>query len=128
MTIYKKSEGTIPVLMFKDGEDWDAWLAKKYDSSTGVCLRLAKKSATIQTVSYPEVLDVALCHGWIGAQRKKCDDESFLQKFTPRGPKSIWSKVNRAKALELIENGRMQAGGLAAIAKAKADGRWGAAY
>jgi uncharacterized protein YdeI (YjbR/CyaY-like superfamily) len=79
-------------------------------------------------VSYQEALEVALCYGWIDGQKKSFDEESWLQKFTPRGPKSIWSKINRAKALELIEKGRMQAAGLAAIEKAKENGRWEAAY
>lgn len=103
-------------------------MAGHNDTSAGLWLRLAKKGATLPSVTYAEALDVALCHGWIDGQKKKWDDESWIQRFTPRGPRSIWSKINRAKALGLIEEGRMQAGGLAAIERAKANGRWTAAY
>lgn len=79
-------------------------------------------------MTYAEALDVALCNGWIDSQKKGYDDASWLQKFTPRGAKSIWSKVNREKALALIESGRMKPAGLAAVESAQRDGRWDAAY
>jgi uncharacterized protein YdeI (YjbR/CyaY-like superfamily) len=123
-----KSEKDLPVKLFKDPKAWEAWLAKHFNSSTGLWLRLAKKGAGLQSVSYQEALEVALCYGWIDGQKKSFDEESWLQKFTPRGPKSIWSKINRAKALELIAKGRMRAAGLAAIEKARENGRWEAAY
>lgn len=97
-------------------------------SSGGVWLQLAKKGAPLTSVSYAEALEVALCHGWIDGQKKSYDADSWLQKFTPRGARSIWSKINREKALGLIESGRMQAAGLAQIERAKADGRWEDAY
>jgi uncharacterized protein YdeI (YjbR/CyaY-like superfamily) len=105
----------VPVMLFKQSKAWEAWLVKHCDSSAGLWLRLARKSASLQSVTYQEALDVALCHGWIDGQRKSYDEESWLQKFTPRRPKSIWSKINRAKALDLIAHGRMRGAGLAAI-------------
>ena len=124
----KKPAQELPIKLFKHPTDWETWLAKHFDSSTGLWLRLAKKSAKLQSVTYPEALEVALCFGWIDGQKKSYDEETWLQKFTPRGSKSIWSKINRAKALELIKSNRMQAAGLAAIENAKANGRWAAAY
>ena len=124
----KKSNRELPVKLFKNQEAWAAWLDKHGDSSTGLWLRLARKSAQIQSLTYPEAVDVALCYGWIDGQKKRYDAESWLQKFTPRGPGSLWSKINRTRATALIEQGRMQAAGLAAIERAKKSGRWGAAY
>jgi uncharacterized protein YdeI (YjbR/CyaY-like superfamily) len=118
----------LPVMLFIHKKAWKGWLAKNFDSSSGLWLRLAKKSVQLQSITYQEALDVALCYGWIDGQKKSGDEASWLQKFTPRGPKSTWSKINRAKALALIEGGHMQAAGLAAIKRAKADGRWEAAY
>jgi uncharacterized protein YdeI (YjbR/CyaY-like superfamily) len=93
-----------------------------------VWLRIAKKAAAVRTVAYPEVLDSAICHGWIDGQRKPLDETYFLQRFTPRGPRSKWSQVNRAKALTLIDAGRMQPPGQTQVDAAQADGRWDAAY
>jgi uncharacterized protein YdeI (YjbR/CyaY-like superfamily) len=123
-----KPNSELPVILFEDQKAWEEWLSGNFSSSAGVWLRLANKSAKFQTVIYQEAVEVALCYGWIDSQAKGYDEESHLQKFTPRGPKSIWSKINRAKALELIENGRMQPAGLAAINAAKESGRWKAAY
>ena len=128
MSPTKKPDLDLPVRLFKHPRAWDAWLVKHFDSSAGLWLRLAKKSATLQSVTYQEALDIALCHGWIDGQKKSYDEETWLQRFTPRGPRSIWSKINRAKALELIEGGRMQAAGFAAIASAQKNGRWDTAY
>jgi uncharacterized protein YdeI (YjbR/CyaY-like superfamily) len=122
------SNKSLPVMLFKHQKAWEVWLSKHLDSSGGVWLRLAKKSAELESVSYQEALEVALCHGWIDGQKQRFDEESWLQKFTPRGPKSIWSKINRAKALELIAQDRMRPAGLAAIERAKENGRWDAAY
>lgn len=116
------------MILFKSQRAFEAWLAKHGESSPGIWLRVARKSAQLKSVSHPEALEVALCHGWIDGLRKSHDAESFLQKFTPRRPQSIWSKINRAKALELIEAGRMRPPGLAAIETARKDGRWDAAY
>ena len=124
----KKSDLDLPVRMFKDPKAWEAWLVKHCDSSDGLWLRLAKTSSKLHSVTYQEALDVALCHGWIDGQKKSYDEDTWLQRFTPRGPRSIWSKINRAKALRLIEDGHMQAAGFAAIARAQDNGRWDSAY
>lgn len=89
---------------------------------------MAKKDSGIASVNHPEALEVALCYGWIDGQRKAEDDKYFLQRFTPRTPRSTWSKINRDKALKLIEEGRMQPAGLAEVDRARSDGRWDAAY
>jgi uncharacterized protein YdeI (YjbR/CyaY-like superfamily) len=128
MTPTGKAVADLPVKLFKDQKAWEAWLAGHFDSSAGLWLQLAKKSAGLQSVTYQEALEVALCYGWIDGQKKTYNQESWLQKFTPRGSKSIWSKINRTKALELIESGRMRAAGLAAVENAKENGRWEAAY
>jgi uncharacterized protein YdeI (YjbR/CyaY-like superfamily) len=117
-----------PILPFKSKEKWADWLAKQYDKSTGVWLKLAKKDSGIASVTYEDALDVALCYGWIDGQKKGFDDKYWLQKFTPRGPKSIWSKINTEKAERLIASGEMKPAGLKAIETAKHDGRWDAAY
>jgi uncharacterized protein YdeI (YjbR/CyaY-like superfamily) len=128
LTPIRKRAPELPITLFKDAKAWDAWLKKRGDTSPGVWLRLAKKSAKLKSLSYAEALDVALCYGWIDGQKNSHDEESWLQKFTPRGSRSIWSRINRAKALELIEQGRMRPAGLAAIEQAKANGQWEGAY
>ena len=117
-----------PVVFFEDEKAWEKWLAAHFDSSPGVWLRMAKKSAAMKSVTYQEALDVALCHGWIDGQKKKWDEESWIQKFTPRGKRSMWSKINREKTDVLIAQGRMTASGHAAIERAKQNGQWEAAY
>jgi len=117
-----------PVLLFTSQKDWAKWLDKNHANSSGIWMRLAKKASELKSVNYAEALDVALCYGWIDGQKKSYDEESWLQKFTPRGAKSIWSKINREKAEALIATGKMKPAGLQAIEKAKLDGRWDAAY
>ncbi len=117
-----------PVMLFASQKDWAKWLDKNHAASSGIWMRLAKKAAELQSVNYAEALDVALCYGWIDGQKKSHDADSWLQKFTPRGTKSIWSKINREKAEALIKAGKMKPAGLLAIEKAKQDGRWEAAY
>jgi uncharacterized protein YdeI (YjbR/CyaY-like superfamily) len=117
-----------PVVPFKNKESWSSWLDKNHASSPGLWLKLAKKGAGIPSVTYPEALEAALCYGWIDGQKKPFDESWWLQKFTPRGPKSIWSKINREKAEALIESGEMKPAGLAAIEAARKDGRWEKAY
>jgi uncharacterized protein YdeI (YjbR/CyaY-like superfamily) len=117
-----------PMLSFKTSKAWETWLEKNFDKAPGIWIRFAKKASGLKSVTYHEALDVALCHGWIDGLRKSFDEDTFIQKFTPRGPKSIWSKINKAKALALIDGNRMQPGGHSAIATAKANGRWDAAY
>jgi uncharacterized protein YdeI (YjbR/CyaY-like superfamily) len=124
-----KSEKTeLPVELFEDQKHWAAWLDKHHGGSSGLWLRLAKKGSDIQSVSYAEALEVALCYGWIDGQKKAYDESSWLQKLTPRGDRSLWSKVNREKAEELIRTGRMKPAGLAAVERARQNGRWEAAY
>ncbi len=118
----------LPVLPFANKRKWADWLASQYGKSAGVWLKIAKKEAGAPSVSYEEALDVALCYGWIDGQKKGFDDKFWLQKFTPRGPKSIWSKINTEKAERLIASGEMQPAGFKAIELAKQDGRWQAAY
>ncbi len=91
-------------------------------------MKIAKKGSALASISYDTALEVALCHGWIDGQKKGLDHELWLQKFTPRGKKSIWSKINREKAERLMTEGKMQPAGLAEVERAKADGRWEAAY
>ncbi len=117
-----------PVMLFASQKDWTKWLDKNHATSSGIWMRLAKKAAELKSVNYAEALDVALCYGWIDGQKKSYDEDSWLQKFTARGAKSVWSKINTAKAEELIKTGKMKSAGLLAIEKAKQDGRWEAAY
>lgn len=112
----------------KDTQAFTKWLAKHHTDSTGVWLQIAKKDSGIASITHAEALEAALCHGWIDGQRNSMDAQYFLQKFTPRRARSTWSKVNCAKALALIESGDMQPAGLAEVERAKADGRWDAAY
>jgi len=120
--------GEFPILTFVSKKKWADWLARQYDKFAGVWLKIAKKDTGIPSVTYEEALDVALCYGWIDGQKKGFDDQYWLQKFTPRGPKSIWSKINTEKAERLIASGEMKPAGLKAIELAKQDGRWAAAY
>jgi len=113
---------------FPRQKDWRLWLKKNHPSAPGVWLRIAKKSSERSSVSYAEALEEALCYGWIDGQKRPDSEQAWLQRFTPRGKKSIWSKINREKAVALIQSGRMQAAGHEQIERAKADGRWEAAY
>jgi uncharacterized protein YdeI (YjbR/CyaY-like superfamily) len=113
---------------FATDADWEAWLEEHHATSGGVTVRIAKKGSDVATVAYPEVLDTAICFGWIDARRQALDDTFFLQRFTPRRARSRWSKINRDKAEALIAAGRMRPAGLAEVERAKADGRWEAAY
>ena len=122
------TEIEIPMMSFPSAQEWERWLAENLGSECGIWMQLAKKGSGITTVTYDEALDVALCYGWIDGQKKSLDADFFLQKFTPRRKKSLWSKRNVGKALELIEAGRMQAAGLAEVELARKDGRWDAAY
>jgi len=117
------------ILPFASVELWAAWLAGHHaDTPGGLWLKLAKKESGIATITYAQALDEALCYGWIDGQKDGFDETWWLQKFTPRRPRSRWSKVNTEKVLALIEAGRMQPAGLREIDAAKADGRWEAAY
>ena len=118
----------LPILPFASKKKWADWLAKQHDKSAGVWLKLAKKGSEIPSVTYDEAVDSALCYGWIDGQKKGFNDKYWLQKFTPRGARSIWSKINTEKAEKLIKSGEMKLAGLSAIELAKQDGRWDAAY
>ena len=113
---------------FPDAAAFEAWLAAHHASETEIWLRLYKKASGLPTVSYAEALDIALCWGWIDGQKKPLDAASFLQRFCPRGSKSIWSQRNIAHVERLTQAGRMQPEGLARVDAAKADGRWQRAY
>ncbi|HEY5780734.1 MAG TPA: YdeI/OmpD-associated family protein [Lysobacter sp.] len=117
----------LPIRLFRDAAAWEKWLAAHGDAP-GLWLKIAKKNQGVVSVTYAQALDVALCHGWIDGLKRACDEQYFLQRFTPRRPGSLWSKINVGKAEKLIADGRMQAGGLREIEAARADGRWQAAY
>ena len=116
----------LPVLPFASKKKWADWLARQYDKSSGVWLKLAKKGSGTPSVTYDEAVEVALCYGWIDGQKKGFDEKYWLQKFTPRGARSIWSKINTGRVEKLIKNGEMKPPGLRAVETAKQDGRWDA--
>jgi len=117
-----------PVISFESRDAWAAWLAEHHAASPGLWLKFAKKASGITTVSYSEALDVALCYGWIDGQKDKLDGDFWLQRFTPRQPRSKWSRINRDRVAALVARGEMQPAGLREVERAKADGRWEAAY
>ena len=114
--------------LFKNAKAFETWLKKHHAISDGLWLQIAKKGANEPGVTYPEAVEIALCWGWIDGQKKGLDDQHFLQRFTPRRARSIWSKINVAKVATLVEAGRMQPPGQAQIDAARADGRWDQAY
>ncbi|MBS1486169.1 MAG: YdeI/OmpD-associated family protein [Bacteroidetes bacterium] len=116
------------VVSFVSSKEWRKWLAMNYAKTNGVWLRFFKKDSGEKTVTYPEALEEALCYGWIDGQANKYDVKSYIQKFTPRRPRSIWSKRNAEKAERLIQEGKMKKAGMQQIELAKADGRWQRAY
>jgi uncharacterized protein YdeI (YjbR/CyaY-like superfamily) len=113
---------------FASAEEWEAWLRDHHDTVPGIWIRFAKKGSGVPTVTYLEALHAALCFGWIDGQARSLDDAAYVQRFTPRRARSIWSKRNRDFATALVEAGRMQPAGLREVERAKADGRWEAAY
>ena len=113
-----------PIIPFTSREAWETWLEEHHATSDGLWLKLAKKGSGLETVSLAEALDVALCYGWIDSQADSFDDQHWLLRFTPRRPRSRWSKVNRVKVSRLIEDGRMKSAGLREVERAKAEGRW----
>ena len=118
----------LPVVSFETQQDWEKWLADEHASSSGVWLKIAKKGSGIASVSQSEAVETALCYGWIDSQSSGFDECYWLQRFGPRRPRSKWSKINRDKATELIAKGAMKPAGLSEVERAKADGRWDAAY
>jgi uncharacterized protein YdeI (YjbR/CyaY-like superfamily) len=107
---------------------WGSWLAEHHEASTGLWIKFAKKASGITSINHEQALDLAIAHGWIDGQVKSFDDQYYLQRFTPRTTRSKWSKINCAKAEELIASGAMRPAGLRQVELAKADGRWAAAY
>jgi uncharacterized protein YdeI (YjbR/CyaY-like superfamily) len=120
----------LPILPFSSAAAWEAWLAREHARAPGVWLRIAKKESGIASVTVAEAVEVALCFGWIDGQVARHDADWFLQRYTPRRRQrqSPWSRINRDRALALIQAGRMRAAGLAQVEAARADGRWEAAY
>jgi uncharacterized protein YdeI (YjbR/CyaY-like superfamily) len=118
----------LQIKSFKSQDAFSGWLESNHTKSRGIWLQIAKKDSGLASVSYAEALDVALCYGWIDGQKRPYDERTWLQRFTPRGPRSVWSKINTGKVQTLIEAGRMRPAGLAAVEAAKADGRWESAY
>jgi uncharacterized protein YdeI (YjbR/CyaY-like superfamily) len=123
-----ESKVSMPVIAFQTAKEWRTWLSKNSQVSIGVWLKISKKDSKEKTITYAEALEESLCYGWIDGQKKSLDEQAWLQKFCPRGPKSIWSKVNIAHIEILAKAGKMEPEGLKAVASAKADGRWKAAY
>jgi uncharacterized protein YdeI (YjbR/CyaY-like superfamily) len=118
----------LPTLPFASPTTWERWLDERHGDCEGVWVKIAKRESGIESVRYPEVLETALCFGWIDGRRESLDERYFLQRFTPRRQRSRWSRINRETAERLIADGRMRAAGLAEVERAKADGRWDAAY
>jgi uncharacterized protein YdeI (YjbR/CyaY-like superfamily) len=118
----------LPILLFASPPDLEAWLEQHGAGSPGLWLKIAKKGSGVESVSYAEALELALCFGWIDSQKRGLDERHFLQRFTPRRPRGKWSLINREKAEGLIASGAMRPAGLAEVEAAKADGRWQAAY
>src|SRR5579884_1069171 len=122
------AEDRDPQVAFATDAEWEAWLERHHATAAGIWVKIAKQGTGIDSVRYPEVLDTALCFGWIDARRRGLDETHFLQRFTPRRSRSPWSRVNRERAERLIAEGRMRPAGLAEVERAKGDGRWNAAY
>ena len=118
----------LPVRGFATQQAWNAWLSRNGKTSPGLWLKLAKKDAGISSVSKAEAIETAIAHGWIDGQIDKYDEQFWLTRFTRRSAKSQWSKINRAAAIKLIEQGRMKPAGQREVDLAKSDGRWDAAY
>jgi uncharacterized protein YdeI (YjbR/CyaY-like superfamily) len=116
------------IISFKSDKELEKWLAKKHQTSDGFWMRIYKKDSGVKSIYYPEAVDSALCFGWIDGQKDKYDSKSWLQKFTPRRKKSVWSKTNTNHVARLIKAGRMKPAGLEVVKSAKADGRWENAY
>ena len=116
------------ILAFATAARFEAWLKKNHSTCEGIWLKFAKRDTGVTSVYYPEALEVALCYGWIDSQVARLDAVHYLQRFTPRGPRSKWSKINVTKCTELISAGRMQPAGQTQIDLAMKDGRWAAAY
>jgi uncharacterized protein YdeI (YjbR/CyaY-like superfamily) len=118
----------LEILSFADAGAFEEWLAAHHEESPGLWLKLRKKAPGVVALDYPQALDAALCFGWIDGQKRSFDDAHWLQRFTPRRPRSIWSRINREHVARLTAQGRMRPAGLREVERARADGRWEAAY
>ena len=118
----------LPTVFFASAAEWEQWLEDNHAVSDGVWIKMAKKDSGIDSVRYPQVLDTALCFGWIDGRRNALDERHFLQRFTPRRARSRWSRINREKVERLIADGKVRPAGLSEVERARADGRWEAAY
>jgi uncharacterized protein YdeI (YjbR/CyaY-like superfamily) len=118
----------LEIISFKDPAEWRKWLDKNHATAPGIWVRFFKKASGIESINYAQALDEALCFGWIDGQVKSLDEQSYLQRFTPRRPRSNWSKRNTEHIARLIKLGKMAPAGIKAVADAKADGRWDKAY
>jgi uncharacterized protein YdeI (YjbR/CyaY-like superfamily) len=126
--VKERAAKELPTLELPDRRAWEAWLEANHATSNGVWLRFAKKGSTLERVSRADALEVALCYGWIDGQAASADASSWLQRFTPRRPRSRWSRINVDAATQLIEAGLMKPAGLAQVEAARRDGRWERAY
>ena len=127
-TGFVESLDGVEVIAFPDTAAWESWLAANHERAAGVWLKMAKKSSGVPSVTDDEVVDVGLCWGWVSGQRRSLDGTYYLQKYVPRRPKSLWSRVNVEKVEMLSAAGRMREPGMAEVRAAQADGRWEAAY
>lgn len=118
----------LPILLYDDADAWAQWLDAHHATSAGVWLKFAKRGSGATSVGFDAAVEIALCFGWIDGQKGRFDETYYLTRFTPRGPRSKWSRLNRTKALELMQAGRMHPAGQAQVDAAQADGRWEAAY
>jgi uncharacterized protein YdeI (YjbR/CyaY-like superfamily) len=122
------ADADLSIVLFASPGELEAWLEKSHGESEGLWLKIAKKGSGVESVSYAEALELALCFGWIDSQKRSFDERHFLQRFTPRRPRGKWSRINRDAAERLIAAGKMRPAGLAEVEAAKEDGRWQAAY
>ncbi|CAN5204749.1 YdeI/OmpD-associated family protein [soil metagenome] len=118
----------LPILFFENQNAWEEWLENNHHSSTGIWIKFHKKDSKMPSMYYPQAVEGALCYGWIDGQARKYDEHSYLQRFTPRRPKSVWSKINTQHIERLQKAGKMKPAGLKAVEEAKKDGRWEQAY
>ncbi len=128
MPVKKQPKAELPTLQFASATVWSEWLRENHAREDGIWLRFFKKGSAVASITYAEALDEALCHGWIDGQVRRLDEASYLQRFTPRRPRSIWSRRNIEHVARLTAAGRMKPAGLKQVEAAKSDGRWERAY
>lgn len=117
-----------PIIAFSSQKEYEIWLDANHESADGIWMKIYKKNSGIPTISYAQAVETSLCYGWIDSQLKSLDEKAYIQKFTPRRSKSIWSKINREHIARLIKEGRMKPAGLKQVEEAQKDGRWADAY